>query len=186
MQPDQYSGRGLEGLGGLGYVGIDAPDPLGWRRFAMEVCGLEPALIPPGPRVAGMPVPRQDGPEGAGVAADGSVFLKMDQRQWRFAVHPAETPGLAYLGFELALEDDLEAAMESISKQGVAVRSGTTEELEARSVGGLAVLEDPAGHRVELFCRPIIDQPMTSAREYPSISSQAWFTSIILPCSSSD
>lgn len=162
MQPNQLSPGGL---GGLGYVGIDAPDPIGWRRFATEVCGLEPALIPPGPRQSGMPVPTEGGPDAAGVAADGSVFLKMDRRQWRLAVHPAQTPGLAYLGFELPLESDLEAAMESISKRGVAIRAGTAQELEARSVGDLAVFEDPAGHRLELFCRPIIDEPLKSTRD---------------------
>lgn len=162
MQPNQLSSGGL---GGLGYVGIDAPDPIGWRRFATEVCGLEPALIPPGPRQSGMPVPTEGGPDAAGVAADGSVFLKMDRRQWRLAVHPAQTPGLAYLGFELPLESDLEAAMESISKRGVAIRAGRAQELEARSVGDLAVFEDPAGHRLELFCRPIIDEPLKSTRD---------------------
>ncbi len=161
MQPNQLSPGGL---GGLGYVGIEAPDPLAWRRFATEVCGLEPALIPPGPRAGGVPVPNTSGPEHAGVAADGSVFLKMDRRQWRLAVHPGQTQGLAYLGFELLLESDLEAAMESISKRGVAIRSGTSEELEARSVGNLAVFEDPAGHRLELFCRPIVDEPLCSDR----------------------
>ena len=168
MQSNQFSDKfphAPGGLGGLGYVGIDAPDPIGWRRFAIEVFGLEPALIPPGPREAGMPVLGGGGPDEAGVAPDGSVFLKMDRRQWRLAVHPAETPGLAYLGFELPLEGDLDAAMESISKSGVSIRAGTSQELEARGVGDLAVMEDPAGHRIELFCRPIIDQPMNSTSD---------------------
>jgi len=177
MQPNQLSSGGL---GGLGYVGIDAPDPIGWRRFATDVCGLEPALIPPGPRAAGMPVASQGGAEEAGVAADGSVFLKMDRRQWRLAVHPAETPGLAYLGFELPLESDLEAAMESISKRGVAIRAGTAEELEARSVGDLAVFEDPAGHRLELFCRPIVDQPMNSTREIEFLTGSLGMGHVVL------
>ena len=47
-------------LGGLGYVGIHAPDPLGWRDFATGVCGLEPALMPPGPRPGGVPAPRPE------------------------------------------------------------------------------------------------------------------------------
>lgn len=152
-------------LGGLGYVGIHAPDPLGWRRFGTEVCGLEAAFMPPGPRAGGVPVPGHDSDERQGVAADGSVFLKMDQRQWRLAVHPADAPGLAYLGFEVPLERDLGNAMESIAKLGVAIRAGTEAELEMRGVGGLAVFEDPAGHRLELFCRPIVDQPVRSTRE---------------------
>lgn len=165
MQANQLGSAGFRGLGGLGYVGVNAPDPLAWRQFATGVCGLEPALIPPGPREGGMPVARSRRAEEAGVAADGSVFLKMDHRQWRLAIHPARRPGLAYLGFELALESDLEAAIESISSRGVKIRAGTEKEIEARSVGKLAVFEDPAGHRLELFCRPIIDQPMHSAHD---------------------
>lgn len=153
MQPNELP------LAGLGYIGIEAPDPRAWRDFATSVCGLVPALIPPGPREQGIPIPA---PQAAGLAADGSVFLKMDRRQWRLAVHPAASPGLAYLGFELPTTSDLESAMESISKRGVDVRAGSSEELEARSVSGLAVFDDPAGHRLELFCSPIIDQPFDS------------------------
>jgi 3,4-dihydroxy-9,10-secoandrosta-1,3,5(10)-triene-9,17-dione 4,5-dioxygenase len=149
-------------LGGLGYVGIHAPDPLGWRDFATGVCGLEPAWMPPGPRSGGVPAPR---PEAEGVAEDGTVFLKMDRRQWRLAVHPGEQSGLAYLGFEVPEEPALEAAIESIAKGGVEVRAGTEAECESRGVGGLAVLADPAGHRLELFCRPIVDQPMRGGSE---------------------
>ena len=145
--------------GGLGYVGVRAPDPVGWRDFATGVCGLEPALMPPGPRQAGIPMPR---PDAEGVAEDGTAYLKLDRRQWRFAVHPCAEgeQGLAYLGFELSRDDALAAALEFIAKAGVAVREGTEEECAARSVGSLAVLEDPAGHRLELFVRPIVDQPM--------------------------
>lgn len=150
---------GAPKLAGLGYVGIRASDPSGWRDFATSVCGLEPALIPPGPRAAGLAVPR---PQAEGVADDGSVFLKMDRRQWRVAVHPCaeEDQGLDYLGFELARDDHFAAALESIARAGVEIRSGTEEERLARSVGDLAVLHDPAGHRIELFTRPIVDQPM--------------------------
>ncbi|MGB0618459.1 MAG: VOC family protein [Myxococcota bacterium] len=146
-------------LAGLGYVGVRAPDPFGWRDFATGVCGLEPALIPPGPRPTGLALPN---PEAGGIAEDGTVFLKMDRRQWRFAVHPCAEgqAGLAYLGFELTRDDELASAMESIADAGIAIREGTEQERVARSVGGLAVLEDPAGHRLELFVRPIVDEPL--------------------------
>ena len=146
-------------LAGLGYVGVRAPDPIAWRDFATGVCGLEPALMPPAERPTGLAIPR---PEAEGVAEDGTVFLKMDRRQWRFAVHPCAEgeQGLAYLGFELARDADLAQAIDSIAKAGVAIREGTEAERIARSVGALAILEDPAGHRLELFVRPIVDQPL--------------------------
>ena len=58
-------------LAGLGYVGVRAPDPEGWRAFATDVCGLEPALIPPAPRPTGLAIPN---PEARGVAEDGVGF----------------------------------------------------------------------------------------------------------------
>ena len=100
-------------------------------------------------------------PDAEGVAEDRTAYLKMDRRQWRFAVHPCAEgeQGLAYLGFELSHDDALATALEFIAKAGVVVREGTEEECAARSVGSLAVLEDPAG-QLELFVRPIVDQPM--------------------------
>ena len=108
-------------LAGLGYVGVRAAEPVAWRDFATRVCGLEPALIPPGERQAGVPVPR---PDARGLADDGSVFLKMDRRQWRFAIHPcAEAEqGLAYLGFELTRDDEL-AAAEYEERGGISQRT---------------------------------------------------------------
>jgi 3,4-dihydroxy-9,10-secoandrosta-1,3,5(10)-triene-9,17-dione 4,5-dioxygenase len=148
-------------LVGLGYAGVSAPDPKGWRDFATEVCGLTPAHIVPGARQGGIPIPS---PDAEGLAADGSVYLKMDRRQWRVAVHPSEQAGLAYLGFEVKSVADFERAVETISSQGVSIRPGSAEELQARSVERLAVLEDPFGHRFEIFLGPIVDEIFQSPK----------------------
>ena len=131
-------------LRGLGYVGVEAPDPMGWLEFGTEVCGLAPARSTPG------------GTRGA-IGEDGSVFLKMDDRRWRVAVHPAEAPGIAYLGFELAGLSEIDEAINELRDRGVAVRSGSAEEAVLRGVGALAVLEDPTGNRIELFAIPVRD-----------------------------
>ena len=115
-------------LGGLGYVGVRAPDPVGWRDFATGVCGLEPALMPPGPRQAGIPMPR---PDAEGVAEDGTAYLKMDRRQWRFAVHPCAEgeQGLAYLGFELSHDDEMDDCFNALMSMQVTtspIASATT------------------------------------------------------------
>jgi 2,3-dihydroxybiphenyl 1,2-dioxygenase len=146
-------------LAGLGYVGIDAPDPAGWRDFATGVCGLVPAAIVPGPRPAGIALPS---PDAGGIAPDGTTYLKMDRRQWRLAVHPGDTPGLAYLGFELRSVDDFNRAVDSIGARGVEIRAGKDDERAARAVERLAVLHDPVGHRLELFQGPIVDDPFAS------------------------
>ena len=147
---------------GLGYLGIAAKDPAAWRDFATSVCGLMPSPTPPGERV-GMLTPS---PEANGMAADGTAFLKMDDRQWRIAVHPVanpdDAPGLRYLGFEVPSHDELEFAIGAIRERGGNIRRGTRDELEARSVSALAVVADPAGHRVELFSGPIRDRDFHS------------------------
>jgi 2,3-dihydroxybiphenyl 1,2-dioxygenase len=137
-------------LRGLGYVGVRAPDPAGWARFASEVCGLMPA-----PAVPGKP---GDAP---GLGADGSAYLKLDARRWRVAVHRG-APGLDYLGLEVADLPALDAAAAELAQRGVRVRRGSAEELEARAVGGLLVLSDPAGQRVELFASPALDHGFRS------------------------
>ncbi|HEB91135.1 MAG TPA: glyoxalase [Deltaproteobacteria bacterium] len=139
---------------GIGYVGVGAPDPAAWRTFATEVCGLVPAQVLPGPRPRGVPEPA---PEARGIAPDGSLYLKMDARQWRIAVHPAEEPGLRYVGLELPGSGDVSRALDRLSAHGIEIRAGSEEECTARGVGHLAILNDPAGHRLELFATPLED-----------------------------
>ena len=121
-------------LGGLGYVGVAAPDPEAWREFARDVCGLALAPTP--------------------AACEGALFFRMDDQAWRLAVHPGEAAGLRYLGFEALDPAALAGAMSEWAKRGVAVREGTREECAARCVEMLAVLRDPAGHRIEIFSGP--------------------------------
>src|SRR5262245_26011465 len=133
----------------LGYVGLEGPDPKAWLDFAARICGLMPARVVPG-EAWGMP---GAGPAagGSGIATDGSVFLKLDEWQWRVALHPGRGPGLRYLGLELRGPAELAAAAAELEARGLAVTRATPEELEARAVHGMAHLRSPAGHRVELF-----------------------------------
>ena len=143
---------------GLGYVGVGAPDPLAWRDFATDVCGLMPSRILPG---ANGPT-RLLAPEAKGVGPDGSVFLKLDDLQWRIAVHPRADAGLEYLGLEMRTERGWDERVQRIEASGAEIRLGTPEEHAARSVEKLAVVMDPAGHRIELFAGPVRDRDFVS------------------------
>jgi 2,3-dihydroxybiphenyl 1,2-dioxygenase len=147
------------GWNGLGYAGVVAPDPLAWRDYATRVCGFLPSEILPGPRPQGLARPT---PEAGGIAPDGTCFLKLDRRQWRLAIHPGETPGLAYLGFELRTPRDFDRMLDTLRERKVEARAGTAAERAARGVDRLAVLADPFGHRIELFQGAIIDAPFVS------------------------
>ncbi|MAG29397.1 MAG: glyoxalase [Deltaproteobacteria bacterium] len=134
---------------GLGYVGLQGPEPKAWLDFATNVCGLMPARKVPG-EAWGLPGV-DAGTAGTGVAADGSVYLKMDDWQWRIAVHPDERPGLRYLGLEVRGPEELEGAAAELEGAGQAAEWASEAELESRAVHGMLSVSDPAGNRVELF-----------------------------------
>ncbi len=114
---------------GLGYLGVAGPELAGFAHFLETVPGL-------------MPVAK---------LADGALAFAADARRFRIAAYPGEKNALAYLGFEIADAAGLAAAVDELRGAGIAVREGTGEERRARAVAGLAVLSDPAKHRVELF-----------------------------------
>lgn len=146
----------------VGYIGIAARNPKEWLAFATGIVGLMPARAVPG-ESWGMPsdstaVPTAPASRGSGVAPDGSVYLKMDDRQWRVGVHPSpQNGGLLYLGLEVDGAVEHAACIEELRRAGVAVEMGTAAEAAARAVTGLAKFRDPAGNPLELFHGPTID-----------------------------
>jgi 3,4-dihydroxy-9,10-secoandrosta-1,3,5(10)-triene-9,17-dione 4,5-dioxygenase len=149
-------------LHGLGYIGYTAPEPAAWLRFGTEVIGMMPARAIPGEAHAQLGSGIGAASQATGVAPDGSTYLKMDDRQWRIGVHPGETPGLAYLGFEVADGAALAEAVAEAGAKGADLTPGTAEEARSRGVRGLAWCTDPAGNRVELFHGPLVDRNFVS------------------------
>ena len=150
-------------LHGLGYVGLHAPDPVALRGFWTDVVGMMPARLVPGESYAPFaPAGSAAASGGTGLAPDGSVFLKMDDYQWRLAVHPSRTAGLAYLGFEVEDDAALAEAMAEVAAAGVEITRGTPEEAAGRGVQGLGWCVDPYGYRVELFHGPVHDRNFVS------------------------
>jgi 3,4-dihydroxy-9,10-secoandrosta-1,3,5(10)-triene-9,17-dione 4,5-dioxygenase len=150
-------------LHGLGYIGLTAPDPTSLLPFWTDIVGMMPARALPG-EDRGNPTDPGSGPAsgGSGIAGDGSIYVKMDDYQWRIAVHPGEQPGLAYLGFEVQDDAALTEAMAEVAGAGVQITRGTPEEAGARGVVGLAWCTDPYGNRVELFYGPVHDRNFVS------------------------
>ena len=141
----------------VSYVGIGAAAPQDWLAYGTNVLGMMPARVVPG-ESWGMPGESGSTRQGSGIAADGSVYLKMDERQWRIAVHPdADDRGLLYLGLEVEGHLELEAAVEELRAQHIEVRVGSEAEARARAVTAIAFLHDPAGNALELFYGPTMD-----------------------------
>src|SRR6266852_6025725 len=108
----------------LGYVGVEAKEPARWLEFGPEVLGL-----------------RADAP-----AADGTVYLRIDERVYRIAIHPGPEDRLAYVGWELPHAAALEEAVIELEQLGCHPRLGNAEECDARQVRALVHCEDPAGN----------------------------------------
>jgi 2,3-dihydroxybiphenyl 1,2-dioxygenase len=139
----------------LGYVGVEGPNPRDWLPFATETIGLTPASLIPGEDPAGSS--SEDG-----TSKDGTIYFKMDERQWRLAVHAAEQPGIRYLGFELASPGEFDSALEEVRAHGLEITDGTSGECAARGVRRMAHLADPAGNRIEFFSSATSDAAFES------------------------
>ena len=114
----------------LGYLGLEVRDLAAWERFAVDVLGLAPSRR----------------------GEDGSLALRMDDHEQRIVLHPGPADDLAYLGFELATEAELEALGAQLVRAGFAVGEGKPETCAARCVARLLQLADPSGIPVELYC----------------------------------
>ncbi|MGX1675490.1 VOC family protein [Streptomyces sp. NPDC055400] len=115
---------------GIGYVGVESPNYRDWLTFGPEVLGFGLA-------------PAREG--------DETVFLRMDDRRYRIAVHPGESEQLAYIGWEIANRPAYDAAIAKLQDAGVEVSVGDAELAEKRGVTELVQFTDPVGYRHELF-----------------------------------
>jgi 3,4-dihydroxy-9,10-secoandrosta-1,3,5(10)-triene-9,17-dione 4,5-dioxygenase len=149
---------------GLGYIGVGAADPVACLRYGTEILGLMPARAVAG-EPWGTPAVSGSGPAsaGSGIAPDGSIYLKLDDWQWRIAVHPdTGRTGLLYMGFELDSELALEQAVAELREAGHPAEMGDRSKALGRSVTGIASTRDPAGNEIELFYGPTLDRKFQS------------------------
>ena len=129
---------------GLGYIGLRAGDLSPWETFAEDLLGFMPS------------------PRGEAAQHEDSLYYRLDERSWRVAIHRAEEPGLAYLGWELPDRDALAEAADHLASHGVALDA--QGEASARGVSDLVRFVDPYGHAHELFYGSATDliQPFVS------------------------
>ncbi len=107
----------------LAYLGVNSPRSEEWRRFGAGFLGAELA---------------EDGP-------DGSVRLRVDDASWRIQIHPAEQDSVAYFGWAVDHEEDLDVVVERLAAAGVTAERGSAELADARAVNRLVTFTDPWG-----------------------------------------
>lgn len=128
----------------LGYVGISASDMDAWEKYGTETLGLQIS----------------------GKDEDGTLYLRMDEYQYRFAIHPNGDDDVAYVGWQASSQQQLYEIAEQLKAGGVSVTQADREEAKARRVEGLIKFQDPDGVNTEVFFGPPIsfDDPFNSPR----------------------
>jgi len=113
----------------LGYVGVESPQYGEWKEFAPAVFA---ATI-------------------AETGADETVYVKIDDRDYRIAVHPGARNRLAYLGWEVADQEELGQAVAELEAANVRCSVAAEDECRERRVAGMVSFADPAGLRFEIY-----------------------------------
>ena len=114
---------------GLGYLGVQTPDPGSWEPLGTGVLGL--AVTAKGD--------------------DGTLYLRADDRRHRVAIHPGEDDRIRYVGWEVAGERELAVMERRLADAAASYTLGTPEQCEQRKVEALIEVTDPAGMPHEIF-----------------------------------
>ena len=148
----------------LGYIGFGAKDPQEWLKFGTEIIGMMPARAVPGESWGFPQDPNFEiASGGKGIADDGSVYLKLDEYQWRIGIHQDDNNhGILYIGFEVDNVTKLEEAKKHLLDNKIDVLDGSDEDAKSRGVGGLIKFSDPSGNPVEIYYEPTLDYKFQS------------------------
>ncbi|MEX0729807.1 MAG: VOC family protein [Aquisalimonadaceae bacterium] len=126
----------------LGYLGLTVKDLDAWEEFGRDVLGLQ-------------------------AWCDGdTLYMRMDEHQYRFALKAGTEDDLAHVGWQVATEEALEQLATRLEKAGYPVQRCSREQAEARQVEALVCLRDPSGIATEIYYGPRINarEPFHSPR----------------------
>src|ERR1700733_282032 len=99
---------------GIGYVGFESPNIDAWRDYGPNVLGMG---LGPSP---------EDEPD--------SLYLRMDDRRYRFAFHPGPIDKLAYIGWEAVGRVAFLEGVETLKAAGIPVEVGDADLAARRGV----------------------------------------------------
>ncbi len=119
----------------LGYLGLSVSDLNAWRDYASGIFGMQ-------------------------VINDGEsdrLYLRMDKWHHRLTLHADGADDLAYVGWRVAGEVELEEMAAQLERAGIAVKVGSDAEAAERRVLGLLKLDDPSGNPTEIFYGPQVE-----------------------------
>ncbi|CAE6728620.1 Iron-dependent extradiol dioxygenase [Paraburkholderia domus] len=112
----------------LGYVVVQSADVGTWRGYAENVLGMQ----------------AQD-------ATDGALYVKMDERDFRYLIVPSDADRYFASGWELADAAAFDDAIRTLEQAGVEPIRASAQEAALRRVQAMVWCTDPSGNRHEFF-----------------------------------
>lgn len=112
---------------GLAYVVVDSLEPESWQVFGERVMGSMSADAP-----------------------GGGVYLKLDERPYRYLIQKGTQNRYVASGWEVADEKAFESALNELQGAGVEMVRASSDELAARQYQDMISFHDPSGNRHEI------------------------------------
>lgn len=112
---------------GLAYVVAESSDMDRWIGYARDVLGMMTSTN-----------------------ADGTLLIKMDERQFRFQVQSGRNDKYLASGWEVANQEAFEQALKVLDAGKIGYELGDAELCARRQVQQLAAVRDPSGNRHEI------------------------------------
>jgi 3,4-dihydroxy-9,10-secoandrosta-1,3,5(10)-triene-9,17-dione 4,5-dioxygenase len=112
----------------LGYVVVQSANVETWRGYAENVLGMQ-----------------------AHDAAHGALYLKMDERDFRYLVVPGDADRYFASGWELPDAVALEDAVRALERAGVEPVRASAQDAALRRVQAMVWCVDPSGNRHEFY-----------------------------------
>jgi 3,4-dihydroxy-9,10-secoandrosta-1,3,5(10)-triene-9,17-dione 4,5-dioxygenase len=112
---------------GLAYVVAETTDLARWKTYAEGVLGMSTAPSP-----------------------DGGLYLRMDERQFRFAIQPGQRDAYVASGWEVQGQAGFDAAVAVLQGAGVAFVQEDSAFCTHRCVQQVVSFRDPSGNRHEV------------------------------------
>jgi 3,4-dihydroxy-9,10-secoandrosta-1,3,5(10)-triene-9,17-dione 4,5-dioxygenase len=116
----------------LSHVVIGTPDLGKWRDYGTKVLGMAAIDAP-----------------------DGSLYLKMDGRDFRFLIQKGEKDELFASGWSVSDEGSFHEVRADLERAGTVIKRGTDAERKLRKVQDFFSFKDPAGLRHEVSWGPV-------------------------------
>lgn len=116
----------------LGYITVQATELAKWEHYGTQVLGVAVN-------------------DTLSAANPDSLYLKMDDRPYRFLVQKGAEDRYGASGWEAGNPDSFAQTIAQLRAANVEVTQGTAEEIALRQVQDLVKFKDPSGNQHELF-----------------------------------